>query len=102
MPRKIRYLRSCGMVRRLLETSVMRLTRCALLLLAVTAGPANAGSKGERARAKASGITRSPDDARVACPEAGRAKITLPDGMDGIDGIRVFVTDAQPGAATDV
>jgi hypothetical protein len=71
----------------------MRLTRCALLLLAVTASPANAGSKAERAREKAQ---------PTSCPEAGRAKVTLPDGINGIDGVRVFVTDARPGAATDV
>jgi hypothetical protein len=34
-----------------------------------------------------------------ACPDAGRAVVDVP---DGIDGFRVFVDAARPGAATDV
>lgn len=33
------------------------------------------------------------------CAEAGRATVEVP---DGIDGFRIFVADARPGAATDV
>jgi hypothetical protein len=33
------------------------------------------------------------------CPVAGRAEVVVP---DGVDGIRIFVGDARPGAATDV
>ena len=40
-----------------------------------------------------------PRPALPVCPEAGRTTVQVP---DGIDGFRIFVTDARPGAATDV
>jgi hypothetical protein len=82
-------------VQQLLEKTVMRLTRCSILLLALAAGPANAGSTHDDRAAK------RPVRAAV-CPEAGRARVMLPVGLDGIDGFRVYVTTARPGAATDV
>jgi len=46
------------------------------------------------------GVSRAERDARsFGCPAAGRASLTVP---DGVDGIRVFVDAARPGAATDV
>lgn len=75
----------------------MRLTRLSILLLVVTASPANAGS------GNAGGQKARPAGTReVICPEAGRARIVLPAGLDGIDGFRVYVADAAPGSATDV
>jgi hypothetical protein len=37
-----------------------------------------------------------------ACPEAGRATVVMPAGVDGIDGFRVLVGAAPRGAAIDV
>ena len=76
----------------------MRLTRGSFLLLAVAAGPASAGKESHRSEA----VQALPAPVRPACPDAGRAHVTLPDGLDGIDGFRVYVADAAPGAATDV
>ena len=36
------------------------------------------------------------------CAEAGRAMVSLPDGLDGIDGFRIVVAAAGKGAQSDV
>ena len=79
------------MVQRLLEIVVMRLTHAAMVLLASLAGPASAGSD----HAHRASTAATP---KLSCPEAVRAQVVLPDGLDGIDGVRVYVTDARPGA----
>jgi hypothetical protein len=62
------------------------------MAIAAAGGPADGsprdGARGKRVRATL-----------PVCPEAGRADVAVP---DGIDGIRIFVADARPGAATDV
>lgn len=45
------------------------------------------------------GKKRAVRAALPVCAEAGRAVVDVP---DGIDGFRIFVGDARPGAATDV
>jgi hypothetical protein len=45
------------------------------------------------------GKKRAVRPALPVCAEAGRAVVDVP---DGIDGFRIFVGDALPGAATDV
>ena len=54
--------------------------------------------------AQADGTPRGRAPVRMAtgCPVAGRAAVIVPPTIDGIDGIRVFVDAARPGAATDV
>lgn len=59
--------------------------------LAAVVAPAD-GSPRDRDRARARA-------ALPTCPQAGRTMVDVP---DGIDGIRIFVADARPGAATDV
>lgn len=48
----------------------------------------------------AAGSPQARRSAAPLCPVAGRAQVTVPDGA--IDGFRVIVGDARPGAATDV
>jgi hypothetical protein len=36
------------------------------------------------------------------CSDAARTSVLLPAGLDGIDGFRIVVAGARPGAATDV
>lgn len=42
---------------------------------------------------------RKPPAGPAVCPDAGRAEVAVP---AGVDGIRVFATDGHPDAATDV
>jgi hypothetical protein len=50
----------------------------------------------------AGSATTTPSAPVAACPEAGRATVMMPDGIDGIDGFRVVVGAASQGAAIDV
>jgi hypothetical protein len=75
------------------------LTSAALLVcaaLGAIAGPADGSPSASRPARPASA---RPAGVVAACPAAGRASVNVP---DGIDGIRVFVDAARPGAATDV
>jgi hypothetical protein len=67
------------------------MTRCQLVLAAAVLACTGVAT----AAPPASGSSLQP----VRCPEAGRAAIVVP---DGIDGFRVVVARATPGAATDV
>jgi hypothetical protein len=88
-------------VQQLLEKTVVRLTHGSILLLALAAGSANAGSsRDDHVSQRRQTMTAPAVGPR--CPEAGRARVVLPDGLDGIDGFRVYVATARPGAATDV
>lgn len=61
-----------------------------VLVLGAIAGSAAGGPSASRA------------PAAPPCPVAGRAEVVLPDGPAAIDGFRVVVGAARPGAATDV